>query len=67
MKETDFTQFSQLPLTLSAGQVASILSISRTTAYGLMHSKGFPTIKFGERMVVHRDLFLKWIEEHMDL
>ena len=64
-KEQELTDFSKLPMTLTAEQIASILSISRTAAYKLMHTKGFPTIKFGYRMVVHRDRFLDWIDVHM--
>lgn len=65
VKEQELNDFSQLPMTLTADQIASILSISRTAAYKLMHTKGFPTIKFGYRMVVHRDRFLNWIDVHM--
>ena len=51
MKERKtYTSVDQLPLTLTANQVASVLSISRANAYTLMHTKGFPTI----RMVVSR-------------
>ncbi len=54
MKERKtYTSVDQLPLTLTANQVASVLSISRANAYSLMHSKGFPTIRIGKRMVVH--------------
>ena len=56
-----FTSIDQLPLTLNADQVASVLSISRANAYTLMHSKGFPTIHIGKRMVVPRDKLLEWM------
>ena len=56
-----FTSIDQLPLTLSAEQVASVLSISRANAYTLMHSKTFPTIRIGKRMVVHRDKLIEWM------
>ena len=60
MKERKtFTSVDQLPLTLTASQVASVLSISRANAYKLMHSKGFPTIQIGKRMVVHRDKLME--------
>lgn len=62
MKERKtFTSVDQLPLTLTASQVASVLSISRANAYKLMHSKGFPTIQIGKRMVVHRDKLMEWM------
>ena len=59
-----FTSIDQLPLTLNADQVASVLSISRANAYALMHSKGFPTIQIGKRMVVHRDKLIEWMSDH---
>ena len=40
-----YTSLEQLPLALSAEDVAQVLGISRANAYTLMHSKGFPTIK----------------------
>ena len=64
MKERKITVTSvnQLPLTLNADQVAAVLSISRANAYSLMHSKGFPTIQIGKRMVVHRDKLIEWMD-----
>ena len=40
-----------------------MLSISRANAYTLMHSKGFPTIQIGKRMVVHRDRLIDWMND----
>ena len=68
MKERKtFTSVDQLPLTLTASQVASVLSISRANAYSLMHSKGFPTIQIGKRMVVHRDKLIDWMNARVYL
>ena len=57
-----YTSVDQLPITLCAEEVASVLGISRAGAYTLMHSKGFPTIKIGKRMVVPKDKLIKWME-----
>ena len=57
-----YTSLEQLPVTLCANQVAQVLGISRANAYVLMHSKGFPTIRIGKRMIVPKDKFLKWME-----
>lgn len=57
-----FTSFEQLPLTLSANEVAQVLGISRANAYTLMHSKGFPTIHIGKRMVVPKNKLIEWME-----
>ena len=59
---TNYTSVEQLPITLCAEDVASVLGISRAGAYTLMHSKGFPTIKIGKRMVVPKDKLVKWME-----
>lgn len=59
---TSYTSFEQLPLTLCAEEVAQVLGISRANAYTLMHTRGFPTIKIGKRMVVAKDKLIAWIE-----
>ena len=59
-----YTSLEQLPLALSAEDVAQVLGISRANAYTLMHSKDFPTIFIGKRMIVPRDKFIEWMEKH---
>ena len=59
---TNYTSMEQLPITLSANQVAQVLGISRANAYALMHSKGFPTIQIGKRMVVPKNKLIEWME-----
>lgn len=59
---TIFTSYDQLPITLGADEVAQVLSISRANAYTLMHSRGFPTIKIGKRMVVAKDKLIAWMK-----
>ena len=61
------TSFDQLSLTLNATQVAAVLGISRSNAYELMRSEGFPTLGFptlhiGKRMLVPKDRLIRWIE-----
>ena len=57
-----YTSLEQLPLALSADDVAQVLGISRANAYELMHSEGFPTLKIGKRMTVHKDKLIEWIQ-----
>lgn len=59
---TNYTSMEQLPITLSANQLAQVLGISRANAYILMHSKGFPTIQIGKRMVVPKNKLIEWME-----
>ena len=60
-----YTSLEQLPLALSAEDVAQVLGISRANAYTLMHSKGFPTIKIGKRMTVPKDKLIEWVDKQM--
>lgn len=60
-----YTSLEQLPLALSAEDVAQVLGISRANAYTPMHSKGFPTIKIGKRMTVPKDKLIEWIDKQM--
>ena len=60
-----YTSLEQLPLALSAEDVAQVLGISRANAYTLMHSKGFPTIKIGKRMTVPKEKLIEWIDKQM--
>ena len=62
--KTMFTSIEQLPVTLNATQLAQVLGISRANAYCLMHSQDFPTLKIGKRMVVPKEKFMQWVEEH---
>lgn len=60
-----YTSLEQLPLALSAEDVAQVLGISRANAYALMHSKGFPTLKIGKRMTVPKDKLIEWMEKQL--
>ena len=62
---TNYTSYEQLPLAFSAEEVAQVLGISRANAYTLMHSKSFPTLTIGKRLVVPKDKLLVWMEEQM--
>ena len=64
MKESTYKHYDELPLFLSAAMVAQVLGISTSSSYVLLHSKGFPTLRVGGRMVVPRDQFLTWVEQH---
>ena len=59
-----YTSLEQLPVALSADDVAQVLGISRANAYILMHSKGFPTLQIGKRMTVPKDKLIEWIDKH---
>ena len=60
---TVYTSYDQLPIMLNADTLAQALGISRSNAYVLMRSKGFPTIYLGKRMTVPKDRLLQWLEQ----
>ena len=60
-----YTNYDQLPLALSAEDVAQVLGVSRAQAYNLMRSKGFPTLKIGKRMTVPKYKLIEWIDANM--
>ena len=63
MKESIYKSYDELPLFLNAETVAKLLGISPSSAYELMHEKGFPVLKIGNRMVVPKEKFRAWVEE----
>lgn len=49
---------------MNAELVAQVLGISQAGAYDLLHSEGFPVLKIGTRMVVPKEKFRQWVEDH---
>ena len=49
---------------MSAQELARQMGISLPKAYELVKEPGFPTIRIGKRMLVSREMFLEWLENH---
>lgn len=64
MKESVYKSYDELPLFLNAEIVAKLLGISPSGGYELKHEKGFPVLRIGNRMVVPKEKFRKWVEEN---
>ena len=62
MKESQFTNYDNLPLFLSAKLVAETLGVSISSAYELMAEKDFPALRIGSRIVVPKDKLRAWVE-----
>ena len=60
-----YTSMEQLPLALNADDIAQVLGISRSCAYELMRSDGFPTLRIGKRMTVLKVKLLEWIDQQI--
>ena len=65
MKESNYKSYDELPLFLNAATVAKVLGIAPSSSYELMHEKNFPTLRIGNRIVVPKEAFIRWVEKHM--
>ena len=65
MKISTYNNYEELPLFLNADLVSKVLGIAPSSAYELMHEKGFPSLRIGSRIVVPREKFQQWVEEQM--
>ena len=63
MKKSEFKSYDDLPLFLNAELVAQVLGIAPSSSYELMHEDGFPVLKIGNRLVVPKEKFIRWVEE----
>ena len=43
---------------------AKVLGVSPSSGYELMHQPDFPVLRVGSRMVVPKEKFIQWVEEH---
>ena len=64
MKESVYKTYEELPLFLNADVVAKVLGIAPSSSYELMHEVDFPVLKVGNRMMVPKEKFIQWVEEH---
>ena len=65
MKESIYKSYEELPLFLNAEMVAKLLGISPSSSYELMHEKGFPVLRVGNRLGVPKEKFRQWVEEQI--
>lgn len=64
MKGSSYKHYDDLPLFLNAELVAKVLGVSPSSAYELMHEDGFPVLRVGSRMVVPKEQFIQWVQDH---
>ncbi|MBR6594210.1 MAG: helix-turn-helix domain-containing protein [Clostridia bacterium] len=64
MKKSIYTNYEELPLFLNAELVAKVLGVAPSSAYELMHEKGFPVIRVGNRLIVPKEKFREWVESN---
>lgn len=49
---------------LTVKDLQELLKIGRDTAYALMHSAGFPSIRIGGRYYVNKEELTKWLARY---
>ncbi len=64
MKLSEYKSYDDLPLFLNAAMVAKVLGIAPSSAYELIHETDFPVLKIGNRLVVPKEKFVEWVEQH---
>lgn len=64
MKTSSYKNYDDLPLFLNATMVAKVLGVSPSSGYELMHEKDFPVLRIGNRIVVPKEKFMEWVEQH---
>lgn len=64
MKLSEYKSYDELPLFLNAAMVAKVLGIAPSSAYELLHEEDFPVLKIGNRLVIPKEKFIQWVEQH---
>ena len=65
MKPSIIKTKDELPMFLTVMDMAALLGISRSSAYELAASEGFPKLKLVPgRIIIPRDKFFEWLDEH---
>ena len=62
MKVSEYKSYEDLPLFLNAETVSKVIAPS--SAYELLHEKDFPSLRIGSRIVVPKESFIQWVNEH---
>ena len=65
MKESSYKDYAELPLFLNADTVAKTLGVSPASGYELLYEKDFPSLRIGNRIVVPKEQFIRWVDEQM--
>lgn len=56
-------QREDYPLTLTVKEVSEIMRISLSKAYTIVKRPDFPVIVDGNRFIIPRDTFFRWMEQ----
>ena len=55
--------YEELPLVLDVADIQQIMGISRTSAYELVRTPGFPAFRRGRLIKISKKAFFSWMEK----
>ena len=58
--------FLDLPVYMTVEQMAEYLQIGKTSAYELVRTSGFPSVRFGRTIRIPREAFILYLSELRD-
>ncbi|WP_195462831.1 DNA-binding protein [Anaerotruncus colihominis] len=64
MKISEYKSYDDLPLFFNSELVSKVLGVSPFSGYELVHEQDFPVLHVSNRMVVPKEKFIQWVEEH---
>uniref|UniRef100_A0A7C5V2D0 DNA-binding protein n=1 Tax=Caldicellulosiruptor owensensis TaxID=55205 RepID=A0A7C5V2D0_9FIRM len=53
--------------TYTINEIAKLLGVGYRSASKLVHSKGFPKIQIGRRILVPKELFWEWLKNNPEI
>jgi excisionase family DNA binding protein len=62
MEERVMGNLREYPDILNVEDIISVLGIGKSSAYDLVHSGQFHTVKVGRRILVYKKVFQRWLE-----
>ena len=54
--------YDELPLIMTAQDFINVTGLSKVTAYKCLASSDIPKIKVGKRILIAKEVFIRWIE-----
>lgn len=66
MKSCKYKSPEELPMVLSAREVADYIGLAMANVYELIKRVDFPAFRIGKRVFIPRDQFLAWIDKQVE-
>lgn len=66
MRRRLYFRLEDAPVFLDISDLCSLLRISRSAGYELMHKPGFPCNRVGRRMIVNKERLLEYLDKQLE-